>query len=130
MNRVVFSSLSTHWNTPKEVYDKLDDEFHFKDDPCPVGGMFGLDRKWVSPSFVNPPYGQVGKWIQKGYEESTLGVVSVFLIPARTDTKWFHNFVLPYAKDVRFIRGRLKFGDAKNSAPFPSMIVIFGESND
>ncbi len=72
--------------------------------------------------FRNPPYGPgLGEWLKRGLEAE----VAVFLIPARTDTRWFHELVLPHATEIRFIRGRLKFGDAKNSAPFPSMVVVF-----
>lgn len=75
--------------------------------------------------WCNPPYGrEIGKWVEKAYNESLNGVTVVMLLPARTDTKWFHEFV--YGKtEIRFLRGRLKFGDSKNSAPFPSMVVIF-----
>ncbi len=125
MNRVVFSSLSPHWDTPKAVYDELNDEFDFVDDPCPAGGIFGLDRPWLSPTFVNPPYSQIREWMEKGLAEHREGKTVVFLIPARTDTRWFHDSVLPFATEIRFIRGRLKFGGAKTGAPFPSMVVVF-----
>ena len=75
--------------------------------------------------FVNPPYGrEIYKWVKKAYEESKDGVTVVMLLPVRTDTKWFHEFIYNRA-EVRFLKGRIKFGDAKNSAPFPSMIVIY-----
>lgn len=75
--------------------------------------------------WCNPPYGKaIEKWIEKAYDESTKETRVVMLIPARTDTKWFHKYILPYA-DIYFIKGRLKFGNSKNSAPFPSMIVVF-----
>lgn len=126
INRVLYSSISVDWATPGELYKHLDEEFEFKDDPCPIGGSGGLERKWWSPSFVNPPYGRsVSKWIQKALEERKLGVTVVFLLPARTDTRWMHELVLPNAEEIRFVRGRLRFGGAKTGAPFPSMIVIF-----
>ena len=74
---------------------------------------------------MNPPYGrEIGKWVQKAYEESLVGALVVCLLPSRTDTKWFHNYVMK-STEIRFIKGRLKFGDATNSAPFPSCVVVF-----
>ena len=75
--------------------------------------------------WCNPPYGrEIGKWVEKAYNESLAGVTVVMLLPARTDTKWFHDYIYGKA-EIRFVRGRLKFGDSKNSAPFPSMVIIF-----
>ena len=75
---------------------------------------------------MNPPYGrEIGKWIEKAYKESLKGAVVICLIPSRTDTKYWHNFIFPYASDIKFIKGRLKFGDGKNPAPFPSALVEF-----
>ena len=127
------TSLSVDWPTPKATYDILDAEFHFRDDPCPLGGKGmtdGLAREWVSPVYVNPPYGrECGKWVQRGYEESQRGKTVVMLLPGRTDTAWFHDYVLQ-ASEIRFIRGRLKFGESVGNAPFPSMVVVFrGISN-
>ena len=122
----LFSSASQHWTTPKELYDSLDAEFNFNDDPYPLSenGIDGLLREWGTRTFCNPPYGRnIGKWINKGYNESQQGKLVVMLIPSRTDTKWFHEYVLK--GEIRFIKGRLKFGDSKNSAPFPSAIVVF-----
>ena len=80
------------------------------------------ERVWC-----NPPYGrEIGKWVEKAYNESLKGAMVVMLLPARTDTKWFHDYIYGKA-EIRFVRGRLKFGDSKNSAPFPSMVVIFRE---
>ena len=126
MNRSLFSSMSVDWPTPKEFYKKLNEEFRFNDDPCPLHGKGGLDRSWGKRTYVNPPYGRgVGLWIRKGLFESTFEKTIVFLLPARTDTIWFHKYILPFAREIRFIKGRLKFGEHKNSAPFPSMIVVF-----
>ena len=129
INRGLFSSLSPHWNTPQDLYRQLDKEFHFNDDPCPSGGIFGLDRSWGTSTYCNPPYGRaVGEWIDRGIGESRQGKTIVFLLPARTDTQWFHNFVLPDASEIRFIRGRLKFTKSDGTsgrAPFPSMIIVF-----
>ena len=75
--------------------------------------------------FCNPPYSQIGKWVEKAYHEGHQdGTIVVLLIPARTDTKYFHDYILNRS-EVRFIKGRLRFGDSRNSAPFPSMVVIF-----
>jgi len=127
MNRTLFSSASDRWATPRAVFDALNQEFRFNFDPCPLDG----DQDGLAPLFVewrgkrvfcNPPYGPgIANWLERGLEAD----LAVFLIPARTDTKWFHKIVLPRAKEIRFIRGRLRFGDAKNSAPFPSMLVVF-----
>jgi site-specific DNA-methyltransferase (adenine-specific) len=121
---VHFSSAHDNWSTPKDVYDKLNKEFQFTDDPCPLNGNGGLDRDWGLRTYVNPPYSQLKAWLKKGYEESLKGKIVVFLIPSRTDTVAWHDYAMR-AKEIRFIKGRLKFGDSKNSAPFPSAIVVF-----
>lgn len=127
MNRVVFKSQSVEWATPKGVYDELAREFSFTFDPCPLGGtengLSTLFKPWRGERvFCNPPYDDIKRFLERAHEAE----LAVYLFPARTDTRWFHDIVLPKAAEIRFIRGRLKFGDAKNSAPFPSMIVIFG----
>jgi DNA N-6-adenine-methyltransferase (Dam) len=126
VNRGLFTSLRTDWRTPKALYQVLDAEFHFDYDPCPTQPIKnGLEGDWGKVNFVNPPYGKgIGKWIQKGFEESLKGKTVVFLLPSRTDSRWWHDFVMR-ATEIRFIRGRLKFDDQKNSAPFPSAIAIF-----
>jgi hypothetical protein len=122
-----FSSASDRWATPREVLAALDAEFKFDFDPCPLDGegdgLAPLFCEWKGKRvFCNPPYGPgIGDWLKRGLEAD----LAVFLIPARTDTRWFHDIVLPKAKEIRFIKGRLKFGDAKKSAPFPSMVVVF-----
>ncbi len=127
MNRVLFSSASDRWGTPQAVYDALNKEFAFNFDPCPLDGdQDGLAELFVQwrgkRVFCNPPYGAgMGDWLTRGLEAE----LAVFLIPARTDTRWFHDIVIPHAQEIRFLRGRLKFGDAKNCAPFPSMVVVF-----
>lgn len=129
MTRVHFSSASDRWATPKDVYEALDVEFHFNFDPCPMDGTEDgrarLFSSWEGRrAYCNPPYGpQVWMFLERANEAE----VAVFLLAARTDTKWFHKIVLPTAREVRFIEGRLKFGNAVNSAPFPSMIVVFGK---
>lgn len=125
MNRVVFKSERHDWTTPKDVYNALDAEFHFDFDPCHNGQLWdGLSVEWGKSNFVNPPYRAIGKWISKGFDEWRQGKTCVFLIPSRTDTRWFHDYAMK-ASEIRFIKGRLKFGGSKNAAPFPSCIVVF-----
>jgi len=118
-----------YWKTPKYVYDYLDREFFFIFDPCPSNPQWnGLKMKnWSAMNFVNPPYSrtELPKWIKKGIEEQKKKHYSVFLIPSRTDTKWFYK-MFENASEIRFVVSRIKFVGAKNSAPFPSMIVVFG----
>lgn len=134
---VHFSSKSNEWSTPADLFAKLDAEFHFTLDPCCTHenakcehhytiNENGLTQSWDGETvFVNPPYGrEIGKWVRKASE--TKGTV-VMLIPARTDTSYFHDYVLGKA-EIRFIRGRLKFGNSTQGAPFPSLIVIFRNS--
>lgn len=135
---VMFSSKTNSWATPTAFFHELDEEFHFNLDPCAdeynhkCDKYFtvkenGLLQDWGGASvYVNPPYGrEIGKWVEKAYcTNQEHGNLVVMLLPARTDTKWFHDFIYHKAK-IRFIRGRLKFGDSKNSAPFPSMVVIY-----
>jgi len=105
----------------------LDAEFRFTDDPCPPDGVGGLERRWKRRVFLNPPYGRVTpKWLGKALEEiSHKTDLVVALLPARTDTSWFHNLVMPHAAEIRFISGRLYFDDGGGRAPFPSMIVVY-----
>lgn len=135
---VMFSSKTDQWATPQDFFDKLNKEFNFNLDPCADEtnhkcdtyfdkSKDGLKQNWGGCRvFCNPPYGRgIGKWVQKCYEESRKAdTLVVMLIPARTDTKWFHDYVYGKA-EIRFVKGRLKFGDSKNAAPFPSMIVIY-----
>jgi hypothetical protein len=131
MNTAVhFSSMRTDWSTPSHVYAALDREFHFTLDPCregDEGGLFGkrdgLLMDWAGHRiFANPPYGDtLPDWLRRGPEAD----LAVFLVPARTDTAWFHDLCLPLAKEIRFIRGRLQFGGVRKDAPFPSMIVVY-----
>lgn len=128
MNRkALFSSASDRWETPHDLYAALNEEFGFDFDPCPLDGeedgLTPLFCQWRGKRvFCNPPYGRrLGRWLKRGLEAA----IAVFLLPVRTDTQWFHEIVLPHAAEIRFLRGRLRFGDAKNSAPFPSMLIIF-----
>ncbi len=137
LNPGIFSSNRDDWETPKELFDELHREFRFTIDTCAHSQNKKLDRYWDKEidglsqdwskerCWMNPPYGrEIGKWIKKAAES---GGLVVALLPARTDTKWFHEYILGKA-EIRFLRGRLKFGGSKNSAPFPSMIVIWGDS--
>jgi DNA N-6-adenine-methyltransferase (Dam) len=124
--KLFFSSATDKWSTPADLYEALAQEFLFDFDPCPIDPTEdGRTTRWSGRRvYCNPPYGRgVGKWLERGPDAE----VAVFLLPARTDTKWFHELVLPVASEVRFLQGRLKFGGfAGNSpAPFPSMLVIF-----
>ena len=137
-NELMFSSKTDLWSTPNVFFDKLNDEFHFTLDPCSTHENAkcykhfteeenGLLQDWSNEVvFCNPPYGrQIKHWVKKAYEESQKDNTKVvMLIPARTDTIYFHEYIYHKA-EIRFIKGRLKFGNAKNSAPFPSMVVIF-----
>jgi len=123
VNRVLFSSISEHWATPMDVYTKLNEEFFFTLDPCPLSGNGeGLTRSWAGERiYCNPPYGNgITNWLAKAREAS----LAVFLLPARTDTRWWHEYVVG-ASEIRFLRGRLKFKGAKYNAPFPSVVVIY-----
>lgn len=126
INRVLFKSSNDNWKTPNDVYEKLNQEFNFDFDPCPLRDERedGLQIEWGNCNFVNPPYSQISKWCRKAYDESAKGKTVVLLIPSRTDTKYWHDYVMK-AQEIRFIKGRLKFGDAKNNAPFPSCVVVF-----
>ena len=137
--KVMFSSENEVMATPQEFYNKLDEEFDFDLDPCAIPEnakcetfftpeQDGLKQNWVGYSvFCNPPYGRkIKDWVEKCYQESKKPETQVvMLIPARTDTSYFHDYIYHKAKEIRFVRGRLKFGNSKNSAPFPSMVVIF-----
>lgn len=138
MNSAVFYSSKTDmWATPQDFFDGLDAEFHFTLDACAVKEnakceayytpeQDGLDQPWTGRVWCNPPYGRnVGQWVKKAHDTASGGGFVVMLLPARTDTRWFHDYI--YGKtEVRFIKGRLKFGSCQNAAPFPSMVVIFG----
>lgn len=128
------SRISGHdnWATPREVYAALDAEFHFNDDPCPLygsdNGGEGLLREWGTSVFMNPPYSNPTPWCEKAVMESRRGKLVVGLLRGDTSTRWFHDWVLPYA-ELRFIKGRLRFNDTK-PAPFPSIIAIWRPDKD
>ena len=142
MNRCITSGMmgpsnTIEWGTPQELFDRLDEEFGFTLDVCASDGMQmcpryfnpetdGLAQEWGEKEvcWMNPPYGhEIGKWVRKAALEPA---VTVALLPARTDTKWYQQWVQPYASEVRFIAGRVKFrGAGTTCAPFPSIIAIF-----
>lgn len=142
ISEALYTSNTDQWATPQDFFDKLDAEFHFDLDPCAdetnhktaryfTKEQDGLSQNWGGCRvFCNPPYGRdIGKWTQKAYQESRKpNTLVVMLIHARTDTKWFHEWVYGKA-EIRFIKGRLKFGGSKNSAPFPSMVAIYRGDN-
>src|SRR6185369_2862480 len=127
----LFSKKADHWSTPKDLLAELDKKYGpFTLDPCPLNGEGGLDIDWAGRVFVNPPYSNVGAWMKKARSETLIKCrpeIVVCLVPARTDTKWFHEYCYGIAQgpEIKFLKGRLKFGDSKNSAPFPSMLVIY-----
>jgi len=135
VNPALFSSATDLWYTPQREFDKLDAEFHFETDVCALPEnakcaryftpqMDGLAQEWTGVCWMNPPYGKtIIQWMKKAYESGLAGATVVCLVPARTDTRWWHEYAMH--GECRFIRGRLKFGGAKNSAPFPSAVVIF-----
>jgi phage N-6-adenine-methyltransferase len=131
-----FSSDTNMWTTPQDLYDKLDAEFHFSVDVCATAENTkceafyspaddGLAQQWSGTCWMNPPYGRdIGKWMAKAKDAAQAGATVVCLVPVRTDTRWLQDNVTK-AQDVRFLPGRLKFGNAQSSAPFPSAIVVF-----
>ena len=139
MDKVLFSSKSNEWATPQDLYNKLNNRYNFTLDPCSSLENHkcdkfytikenGLIQDWSNEVvFCNPPYGrEIYDWVKKCYNEHLNGTKIVLLIPSRTDTKYFHEFLYkkPNIK-LEFIKGRLKFGDSNNSAPFPSLLAYF-----
>lgn len=140
MNKGLFSSLTCEWATPQALFDQLNEEFHFEWDVCATPDnakceqffngedlWSSLVNEWRGVCWMNPPYGrELIHWITKAYDSAKILKIAtvVCLVPSRTDTIWWHEYVMK-ADDIRFIRGRLKFSDSKNSAPFPSAIVVF-----
>jgi site-specific DNA-methyltransferase (adenine-specific) len=140
---LMFSSKSTDWSTPQDFFEKLNWRFGpFDLDPCAESDSAkcatffteednGLTKDWEGHTvFVNPPYGRgIDKWIEKAYNESRKpNTKVVMLVPARTDTKYWHKYIM-VASQVYFVKGRLKFGDSENCAPFPSAVVVFDGRN-
>ena len=135
MNKEMFTSNTDLWATPIEFYKKLDEVYKFTLDVCATDEnakcdkyftkeIDGLQQQWDGSVWMNPPYGkEIIKWMKKAYESSLQGATVVCLVPSRTDTRWWHEYAMK--GNITFIKGRLKFGDAKNSAPFPSAVVVF-----
>lgn len=135
MNQALFTSRTDEWETPKDFFDTMNKEFHFNLDVCATKVNAkcekyytkkedGLSQQWHGNCWMNPPYGrEIGKWMKKALEASKEGALVACLVPARTDTAWWHEYDMK--GEIRFIRGRLKFGGSQNSAPFPSAVVIF-----
>lgn len=133
--RALMSSASDEWETPQELFDELDKKYHFQTDVCALPKnakckVFytpeddGLKKDWTGVCWMNPPYGrQIGRWVRKAYESAQAGATVVCLLPARTDTAWWHDYCMK--GEITFIRGRLKFGGSKTGAPFPRAIVVF-----
>ena len=133
---LMFSSKTDLWATPQDFFDRLNAIFRFQTDVCALHEnakapefytpqMDGLAQSWKGVCWMNPPYGrEIGRWVEKAYTSAkTNGATVVCLLPARVDTRWWHDFC---AKgEVFFVRGRLKFGSAENSAPFPCAVVVF-----
>jgi phage N-6-adenine-methyltransferase len=132
---VHFSSATEMWATPQGFFDKLNEEFHFGRDVCATKDNAkckrfftkaddALTKQWSGVCWMNPPYGRViGLWMKKAYASSLEGTTVVCLVPSRTDTAWWWDYVMK--GEIRFVRGRLKFNGHKNSAPFPSAVVVF-----
>lgn len=139
INAGMMTSATDNWPTPQWLFDQLNEQYSFTLDAAAddenhkceryfTAKEDGLSQKWWGVVFCNPPYGRhIGKWVKKAYDEAKCGATVVMLLPARTDTAWYHDYCTK--GQITFIRGRLKFGTAKNSAPFPSMIVVFGGKN-
>jgi phage N-6-adenine-methyltransferase len=139
LNRGMFSSTSGEWETPKELFDAVDAVFHFTLDVCAthenakcaryfIKERDGLAQEWRGVCWMNPPYGiEISRWVKKAYESSLeAGAVVVCLFPARTDTRWWHDYVISHAAGVKFIKGRVRFSRL-GPAPFPSALVVFGD---
>ena len=134
ITHAMYSSKTDVWETPQALFDTLNAEFGFTLDVCAIAEnakcpkffspeIDGLKQQWTGTCWMNPPYGrEVGRWMRKAYESSLAGATVVCLIYARTDTAWWHDYAMH--GEIRFIRGRVKFGK-KNAAPFPSVIVVF-----
>lgn len=140
MQKAMYSSKTGDWATPQGFFDLLDAEFHFTLDPCAdewnhkceryyTKEQNGLVQPWEGVVFCNPPYGRgIIKWVHKAIFEAKAGAIVVMLVPVRTDTRWFHWLAL-YVEELRFVKGRLKFGDGKDSAPFPSMVAVITQES-
>lgn len=140
LQKAMVSSKSNEWATPQDFFDKLNTEFNFTLDPCStkenhkVSKFYtleddGLSKDWTKDTvFMNPPYGgHTADWLKKALESSRGGATVVCLIVSSTDRSYWHELIFPYASQIRFIRGRLKFGTSKSSAPFASAVIVFSK---
>ena len=135
VSNVHFMSETHEWETPQSVFDSLNAQFRFTLDVCANHDNAkceryftkeddGLSQEWTGTCWMNPPYGrEIGKWMEKAYESAKQGATVVCLVPARTDTRWWYDYAM--AGEIKLVKGRLRFGGANNSAPFPSAVVIF-----
>lgn len=135
MNDALFSSKTCEWETPAYLFEEYNYKYHFDLDVCATNENAkclryftkeedGLRQEWRGVCWMNPPYGrEIGKWVEKAYKSALKGATVVCLLPARTDTSWWHDYCMK--GQIEFIRGRVKFGNSKHGAPFPSAIVIF-----
>ena len=135
MNDALFSSKTCEWETPAYLFEEYNYKYHFDLDICATNEnakclryftkeQDGLRQEWRGVCWMNPPYGrEIGKWVEKAYKSALKGATVVCLLPARTDTSWWHDYCMK--GQIEFIRGRVKFGNSKHGAPFPSAIVIF-----
>ena len=144
VDKVLFSKNSDEWSTPDDLYERLNEEFNFDYDICATkentkvkkfiakeqdclkydwSTLLKSENNFAPFIWCNPPYSKIGEFVKKAYEESLKGCTVVMLIPSRTDTKYWHDYCVN--GQIRYVRGRLKFGNSKNSAPFPSCIVVF-----
>lgn len=138
INEGLFTSNDITWATPQSFFDKLNEEFHFTLDVCASKENAKCDsyytekdnaliKEWKGVCWMNPPYGrEIYSWMEKAYHSYLEGATVVCLVPARTDTKWWHEFCVH--GEVRFVKGRLKFGDQAGSAPFPSAVIVYSDS--
>ena len=135
-NELMFSSATDMWATPQDFFDRLNGVFQFETDVCALPSnakchkfftpeQDGLSKDWKGTCWMNPPYGrEIGKWVEKAYLQARFhGSTVVCLLPARTDTRWWHDYCVK--GEVHYVKGRLKFGGSENSAPFPSAVVVF-----
>jgi len=136
LSRSLFTSAKQTWETPDDLFAELNAEFAFTVDVCAEPETAKLPRFWTAQDnalwqrwatetcWMNPPYSEVDRWMARAVEASEAGATVVALVPSRTDTRWWHDYAMK-ASEIRFLRGRLKFGDAVNSAPFPSVVLVF-----
>ncbi len=140
VSAALFASKRTDWETPQELFDGLNAEFRFDLDVCASAENAkcrrfftveddGLTQPWDSVCWLNPPYGRgMERWLRKAFHAAQNGALVVCLVPARTDTRWWHLYVVR-SSEIRFLRGRLRFQGAANSAPFPSAVIVFRPPN-